>query len=129
MSYREEPGSLDAEAALLLGQLLIGQSRMELALQKHAESGGDIRRAGFVQWTARAREFEPLARSLREARWLPDPRRNVVLFVPAPGDPHPAPRSLTIAELRRTAVEQKELLAHFHRLCALERGLVAEQPA
>lgn len=160
MSYGTESSNLEInsrraphemEAAQLLGLLLIGFSRLDLALQLYVaalprevtkpSTGPAARlpsllafadtladkalRAEFVRWIVRVRQQEPLAQCLRYARWLPDPRRNTVLLLGQPGDPLPSNRSFTIGELERAVVEQKELLVELHRLCALERGLTA----
>ncbi|MEJ6023603.1 hypothetical protein [Ramlibacter sp. PS4R-6] len=134
---------LDVDAAVALGQLLIGRSRLDLAVQLYvaalpaprdlpplerllvfADSLADkTLRADFVRWIVRTRHLEPFAQALRTARWLPDPRRNVVLALGQPGLPPPPARSFTITELEAVATEQKELLGELHRLCAAERGV------
>ena|SRR5438105_2339394 len=158
MSYAGETSTLEVtslrapleiDTALLLGQLMIGRSRLDLAIQLYvaalpAQPGDagktfDARlgrllaladsladkalRTDFVRWIVRARHLGPLAESLRDARWLPDPRRNVVLVLRQPTPSAPANRSVTVADLQGAVDEQKDLLSELHRLCAVERGI------
>jgi len=148
---------LEVAAALVLGRLLIGWSRLGLALQLyvsalppggardgeaegldqrlerllvHADAAADkALRADFLRWIVRARQFVPLATSLRQGRWLPDPRRNVVLLMGEPGGARPPKPSYTIGELEEALAAQTALLAELHRLCGAERGLSAANAA
>ena len=158
MSYGQEPSNVDLESAasLLLGRLMVGWSRLEMALQLYLAAlprertggaGADwpsrlerllafadtlpdkALRADFLKWIVRARELAPLGEALRTARWLPDPRREVVLVLrDAPAAP-PGRPSYTLPELQQVLAAHKELLDALHRLCMAERGLSSANAA
>jgi hypothetical protein len=158
MSYGSDPtpdavahgDSFETAATLRLGRLMVGWSRLDLALQLYVDSlpggsvGADVHaqlakllghcdtladrqlRADFLKWIVGMRELEPMAQTLRNGRWLPDPRRNVVLVLARPGGPSVQRASLKLDELEAVLFRQRALLGEIHRLVMTERGLAPE---
>lgn len=158
MSYGQASSQVDFETAAcqLVGRLLVGWSRLEVALQLYLAAlaregpGGNAAdwhsrlerllafadtlperqmRGDFLKWIVRARELAPLGQALRTARWLPDPRSDVVVVLRDRSAPAAVRSRYTLPELAQVLAAHKELLDALHRLCMAERGLSAANAA
>lgn len=141
---------LETSTAWLLGQMVIAWSRVDLAVQLYVASlpagsgadesgaatfdarlarlldfagtlGDDTLRSQFVEWIGQAREVAVFALSVRHGRWLPDPRRGVVLLL--------GEAKYTTGELEKALASQQRLLLGLHRLCAAERDITLSKAA
>lgn len=145
------PDPLESAAAMQVGLALFASSRLDLAVQLYLDGlgpaapraapgpGADARlerllafadsladkelRDDFLRWIVRAHQLAPLRQALRHGRWLPDPRRGVVLVMAPPGEATTGPRSYGLEQLEELLALMRALFIDLQRLCAAERGI------
>lgn len=158
MTYpRDLEGPQPCNVAAVLGEILIGSSSVELAVQLYldgiaraegrspAEATAEERlgqlltfadgladkalRDDFLRWMVRLHELAPTCRAVRHGHWLPDLRQGNVLMLAPPGRQDLRPQKWEVAQL----VEAAQALTFLHRdllrLCAVERGLTPTNAA
>ena len=158
MTYPKDlEGPQPFNVAALLGEILIGSSSVELAVQLYldgiaraegrapAEATAEERlgqlltfadglvhktlRDDFMRWMVRLHELAPTCRAVRYGHWLPDLRRGNVLMLAPPGTQDLGSRTWEVAQLGEAAQALILLYRELLRLCAVERGLTLTNAA
>lgn len=158
MTYpRDLEGPQPCNVAAVLGEILIGSSSIELAVQLYldgiaraegrapAEATAEERldqllafadgladkalRDDFMRWMVRLHELAPTCRAVRHGHWLPDLRRGTVLMLAPPGRQDLGPHKWEVAQLGEAAQALTLLHRELLRLCAVERGLTLTNAA
>ena len=153
MSYQGQSGDLEirvlseplvTSAALYLGLLMFGFSRLDLSLERYldmaappatpAGKGHTMRRliafvdrlddpalrAGFRHWMARVHRLEGLRKAIASGHWLPDPRSDRLLHDAGTSS---GPVEYRLRDLEWALASVRELQSRLQMLCATERGL------
>ncbi|MBX3585565.1 MAG: hypothetical protein KF796_02890 [Ramlibacter sp.] len=158
MTYPKDlEGSQPCNVAALLGEILIGASSVELAVQLYLD--GIARAEGraptqataeerlaqllaladgltdkalrddFMRWMVRLHELAPTCRAVRHGHWPPDLRWGNVLMLAPPGMQDMGSRKWEVAQLSEAAQALILLYRELLRLCAQERGLTLTNAA
>lgn len=158
MTYpRDLEGPQPCNVAEVLGDILIGSSTIERAVQLYldgvarAEGREPARatakerlgqllsfadgladkalRGDFMRWMVRLHEVDPICHAVRQGRWLPNLRWGDVLMLPAPGTQDLVSRKWEVEQLNHASRELLLLYRELWRLCARERGLTITNAA
>lgn len=158
MTYpRDLDGPQPRNVAALLGEILIGSSTIELAVQLYLEgiaraegrapAGATAQerlgqlltfadgladkplRDDFMRWLVRLHELAPVCSAVRHGHWLPDLRWGNVLMLAPPERPELGSRKWEVEQLGEAAQALTLLHRELLRLCALERGLTLANAA